>query len=509
MNKIQKYILTHYPIIWNIRLVPMLFLTLIMHILFYLIGYIFGNTDFNEIISYYHSSVYYSIYLPLLYLLSIITATLILISWFVFYMRNNRIANYYPAKTKQMYGEWILIFIIIGSAVFIPYSLRLGLSDRALYIINLNKADENKVIKTLQMTEVLIPNDIKPAIRCNIDSLKHYANDSDSAKLSVSQTPSLLNYSDDSSYMYYEINNKNRNENILKVKQWLRDGQTDSIRALMNDFYQLLLKHNLVEDNTLKPDQWFERIYNPPYFNINHNNIILRDSSEIDYKIDYNAVRKEIYLPGTFSTDTIYVGNQENIDDYVLNIYPVLQFNNLRDMYNRIITCTKDFKSRSEVPLLLFITVLISIFILSIRLTNTASWFKAFIICGIAFLSLTFMDLILIFDSGYHFILVPLFGLILTITTVTNLCYKIMFSRSKGFSNVTANIFLWFIPLIILIIYFLLSILIDETRYSYIHENEYVMLLEKNLLWINLAFTIVIMYPVMAFLRRWKGLPDE
>jgi len=38
-KKIQQYLLTHYPLLWNIKIVPVLATTLIVNLLFFMSGY--------------------------------------------------------------------------------------------------------------------------------------------------------------------------------------------------------------------------------------------------------------------------------------------------------------------------------------------------------------------------------------------------------------------------------------------------------------------------------------
>ena len=45
---IQKYLLINYPLLWNTKIVPVVFYGLLFHIIFFTLGYFNGSIDFTE-----------------------------------------------------------------------------------------------------------------------------------------------------------------------------------------------------------------------------------------------------------------------------------------------------------------------------------------------------------------------------------------------------------------------------------------------------------------------------
>lgn len=73
------------------------------------------------------------------------------------------------------------------------------------------------------------------------------------------------------------------------------------------------------------------------------------------------------------------------------------------------------------------------------------------------------------------------------------------------------NTFMWLIPFLIPIIFKLLCIYDEATEDEIINNNQafHFYYYDDEMMWINILFVLLIMYPVIAFLRRWKGLAEE
>ncbi|WP_165731432.1 hypothetical protein [Polaribacter sp. 20A6] len=143
INKINKYLLEHYPLIWNTRLVWMLGVNIIVHLLFFLIGFssVNGLADLKEHYKlddffFFTSNVYYNV------LISIF----ILLIWIIFYLRNNAFKNLYSIKKGMVFQQFCIVFLIILISTTQFYSFKTGLKIKTRSLYNWQELDKD--IKT-------------------------------------------------------------------------------------------------------------------------------------------------------------------------------------------------------------------------------------------------------------------------------------------------------------------------------------------------------------------------
>ncbi|OAD46407.1 hypothetical protein [Polaribacter atrinae] len=140
INKINKYLLEHYPLIWNTRLVWMLGVNIIVHLLFFLIGFssVNGLADLKEHYKldnffFNTSNVYYNV------LISIF----ILLIWIIFYLRNNAFKNLYSIKKGMVFQQFCIVFLIILISTSQFYSFKAGLKIKTRSLYNWQELDRD------------------------------------------------------------------------------------------------------------------------------------------------------------------------------------------------------------------------------------------------------------------------------------------------------------------------------------------------------------------------------
>lgn len=547
MNKIQSYLVANYPTTWNMRLVPMLILVFFANLIFGLIGYAIGGIDFTRT---YHEPYYWNGLIhgdnyrdyASISIISIFIAIFIFLLWFTFYKRNNRLETYYPVKTKQIYGEWLRILLMISLISLFPFSISTGILIREQSTVN--KQELQAALRTLKMAKVLITDNFhdykwEPSkeiiieipdsmlvelCKLSEDEKKLFSTDNNNGLHKNGYVgPSLLYYNAQSQiefYKYPKIYGKKgiiiKDTIVCKVLDWLRYGQTDSIRAVMKAFDQLAHKHNLVTEYTLTPDQWFERIYHPPFFAVtNENRIYSHNIINYDYISElynnheryYDFDKKEYYVLDTESGDTIVKGdNTETINDYYKINLPTLPLNELEAGYNYIYDSQNIYKNPFPYLLLtlLYISTMLSLMVFSFRLTNGKSWLTAFIISGLLFFIILFLPIAAKLEPDY----VISSWLIIFVSLLLYLIYHLKVSKVKRLSYFAVNTFLWLMPCVIPLSFALMYLYFDRHTDNSGTGNfldEYIVMM----FWINLLFTILVMYPVTALLRSWKGLAEE
>ncbi|TMM31495.1 hypothetical protein FDT66_05910 [Polaribacter aestuariivivens] len=396
INKINKYLLENYPLIWNTRLAWMLVANIFIHLLFFIIGYSSANTigdlkEFRSLESFFFetSAVYYN------FLISIF----ILLIWIIYYLRNNAFKSLYAFKKWMLFKQFCIIFIILFISGTQYFSFKKGLRTKikslyswqevnndiktfnniSLFFIqnqrdyeidkkaypkpfplkvanNFNKSTDNidetkpyiefnnSKFQFYEINEKLWQEDLKQNEFLNIyakNSFK-YRIVKDVSEFKIFLNPSLYNYAatkftigqDSTDYKKQLIYFKNilDSQNDFQIKEDLKKGI-----SLANKYE---LNHNLTVDN------WFQLLNNRPNYLlkelINTSNPIIDNYNEFDN----NNSRFSDEIP---YSKTLYL-NFSNLDNLFSNIYFSYHptFNNL--IFNFLLT------------LALFLSILLFIF---------------------------------------------------------------------------------------------------------------------------------------------------
>lgn len=543
IKKIQKYLLLHFPTVWNIRLIPMLLILLGVHLVFFSIGYFATDVVFDE---------YYYYNLPwgdfgILYFISILISILLLIGWLVFYSRNNGFKTIYPKKTNQLFLEWIMIFIISIGISFVPYSLSNGYVSKWQSVVSLKEAQ--KAMDILNKVNILIPESkseynynseynnpipipegtIVDAHALNLDDYSVQYSGSGNLIIRGYTGPSLLFYSNYEYYNFYQYNNReakdrgyidtsdwNKVRSAEQVKKWLQAGDKDKILALMKDFEQLQQKHNMPVNIT--PENWFKRIYNPPFFPVKKSTMIsnYQPSSFNDYNNSYieevaAVAEPDIAVTADSMAHSLSILALES-DNFSAGSLPYLQYEELSSGYQQVIYSYVD---RSEIEIFILICFCISLimatFVFSFRITSGKSWLIALVSTGILIfiVILLAVGLVKSLDREYEEIIIILVGsfwIILFVALLSKIIIKIKSKSHKGYSNIYLNVMLWLLPCLIPLAYLIFVAylrLSDMNNYRF--EEQEVMCI----FWINIPIVILSMWGLSALIRRWKSIAEE
>lgn len=521
IKKIQKYLLLNYPILWNIRIIPMLLILLAAHLIFFIIGYISTDVTFGKSYYYYYSP---SQDLGLLYFVSILVGILLLIGWLVYYSRNNGFKTFYPRKTYQLYVEWIMVFVITIGIAFIPYTLTSGYIAQWKSVASKEEAKNALVI--LDMASVLIPYEedryrfdeeydkpipISEEMRLNPDKLNlnqystHYS--AENGLEIIGYTGASLVFFKEYNYDYYHYKNRRKYadpetlatiETQEKVKKWLREGKQDSIQAIIKSFSKLQTKHNL--RGNLSTDNWFKRIYNPPFFPVSNttkiSNYALNSS---DYDIEYTE-------PTRAAIDDIYY-------DYpTAETYPTLPLNELRTGYEQVLKCYDNNYHTEEIALVCScIALAVAIFIFSFRTTGGKSWLISFIATGV----LIFIVVLTGVGIGESMkwrneeviiMFICLVWISIFLGLLIRVLSKIRNKDQKRKSTIYTNLLIWLTPCIVPLLFLTIVAHSEYSDREYFEpKSEDVM----NMFWFNIIFTVLTMWFITMLVRKWKSLPEE
>lgn len=542
IKKIQNYLLVHHPILWNVKLVPMILVLLAIHTVFFIIGFVSSDASFEETYSYY--SPFNS--MGVLYFVSVLIGLIVLIGWLVFFNRNNGLKIFYPRKTSQIYLEWILSLVITVSIALIPFTLTEGYLSKWKSIAS--KSETQKAIEILERAEVLIPNteysyfdyndeydkpipvpegmNLRPD-SINLDDYSIQYSGSGNIVIRGYTGQSLLFFTSYDYYSYHRYKNRHieesdahyidsttwaKNRRQDEVREWLRKGEKDKIMAVMNDFENLQKRHNLPVNIT--PEKWMERIYNPPFFPVNNRTIIrnYQPSSfynSSDYYYPDEAVVEE-------AVDAVDATIEDISDNYIASAsktIPYLQYKELETGYNQIIRSYED--DLDIQTFLLFCTcfaVWTSLFIYSFRVTDGKSWLISFVGTGVLLFAV-FLGTVTLIDSldwgrtdeRIFVMLILFFWVALFWGLGIRIIGKIRSKANKGNSKHYINLFIWLIPCQIPLLFFIGLLYIDISN-NHLDISERMIM---NMFWFNILFTILAMWPISVLVKKWKGIAEE
>src|SRR5215218_10360490 len=129
IKKINQYLLTHKPILWNTRIVWILAINFILHFFFFISGFL--SISAKYIVG--HSSIH-SVGGPGLYTFSVLCSLLLVIVWLIYYLRNNAFKNFYRIGKWYLVKEFLLILTILFTSItyFESYHYGIKLKVRSI-----------------------------------------------------------------------------------------------------------------------------------------------------------------------------------------------------------------------------------------------------------------------------------------------------------------------------------------------------------------------------------------
>jgi hypothetical protein len=276
------------------------------------------------------------------------------------------------------------------------------------------------------------------------------------------------------------------------LKSWLREGQADSLYALMRTFATLQQKHQLKID--LTSEEWLKRIYHPPFFPVSRSTVI--------YSYDREGSDITEYPYSELSSLPLGI---EPVDGE--GRVPYLQHRELVTGYEHVHSFYEDRCARNMRSILLFalsFAMGVSLLVFSFRVTERKSWLIALVATGVlAFVIILFANVAFVYTNSLLYIC--WIWLALFVILFTRMLLKINRKEDKGRSTIYLNIVIWYIPWLIPLFLLILESLRREIDGYYGPSDQVII----NLLWINLLVMLPAMWFISHLVRKWKGLAEE
>lgn len=242
MNKLNRWLLLNYPMIWNMRLHYVLPVLLILHLLLYAIGWIsIGNLDFR----------YYSNFdNPTVIFFCILGGVVIVLLWLSRYMRNNPFNAIYPLKTGRMFLEFCLGFVVFFLSTTMSLTFGKGRFDHmSLKTKNIDEVQYANITYTAYHLIAFNYDDFRESRDCSKqdndqemcaqDAIDTF--DIEGNRVETAEEISYLHYCDDNNLTYDNLVDKG--EIDKKVKGWLKAGDKVSVKKALEDYLTLCKKY--------------------------------------------------------------------------------------------------------------------------------------------------------------------------------------------------------------------------------------------------------------------------
>lgn len=512
---IQKKLLLKYPLLWNTKFVPMVAIGLLLHLIFFGLGYLDGTIDFSN-----RNNLDIEVTCILFGVLLVI---IIIILWLVNYFKNNSLKSFYSKSKYSLFYEWLQIFVVSTLLItfYLPFSVGKQLHQRSYYSLE----ETTNRCKTIATADMFIDGSFGET---EIDSLASGLIDSLGNKIALNYNPedadtaeyatekesmaveavAAYTYKDHiifngKKYDQFSLVNRNTFEftvisreqdslNRIQVQNWLHQDNKAEVKKLMDNYLKLIREHNLATNLTL--DKWFQAVYKAP---------------EFDEFLYIQPYLKEYETDESYNNSYVYatkVGNEERkYSKYFI------QQDVLKEKYDTVSEAHTDSFFNIEMILgFLYGAFGLSILIFSFRVTSGKSWLIAVVTTGV--INIVYGIFTAITGVGNMYAYLILF----TILGIIFYFFLIYFNKKNlQLSRIALNLFLWSFIGIIPLIYFIIQEHYASSydyRIGYNYTSpEYQWMRDHtiHMFSINFILAILTLFFLSKIIRNWKGISED
>ncbi|MEZ0006793.1 hypothetical protein ABH942_002170 [Flavobacterium sp. 28YEA47A] len=511
---IQKKLLLTHPLLWNSKIALFSLLTLIFHLIFFLLGYSKGEIDFTDSNNFYD----YGVDNTIIVFVSVLISILMFIIWLVYYSRNNAFKSFYPKGKFSLYKEWLLIlsFCILNSTYAASFFYAQDLKARNYF----SEKELSKRLEIISLSSLFVEGPYRESnfiteykegkyVQIERDSF-HYGSRNYSLKSLMNKQLQGFTYFNDAKDSLME----------LKGKRWLIENKKNSIQLLFKEFFKISKEHNL--SSNITPEKWFELIYDYPEFTkyINVGKTSKETSQNYNYYegVNVNYSDEVVDESGATVLDTLsktikVVDGQE----YIYSKYYV-PFNALTKSYGKISRAYENPVVNLEFIMSLFyLAIGLSLCVFSFKITSGRNWLIAFVTLGLFGIISGIISVVISHSMTFPIIYILLFlGLLFYFAIILKA------KESKGITGITINQTLWLMPAIIPISYAVLLDILKRTS-GYYHSYTYgadgmkrkqfprIEWLEEHYIHmfvLNIVFIFLFMLLFSIYIKKWKGIAE-
>ena len=503
-KNIQKYLLINQPLLWNLKIVPLMAFLLFFNSAFFILGYLNGGIDFTETESNYNYNTNEGIILFFGALIAVLTA----IVWGVFYFKNNALKSNYPKSKYSLFTEWMLI--LMASFFLCSYTIVYFAGKDTKVRSYYSETEAKKRCETLSIGSFFTSSSYGSTY---YDENAEPYFEVDSAATDIKSEKRYFKFEGKNYKLNSLVNNNISNFRFfdrsadslrnIKVRHWLVNEQKDSIKNVLKNYLKIVKEHHL--STSIDENKWLSLVYFPKSF---EKFVRIAGQEHEDY---YNENQ-------TQTIDSTQYIKQIGSVKFLYNKYYVpvaaMQYN-----YDKIATSYVSPNIESDSILICFYFGLaISLVIFSFRVTSFKSLLIAGVSCGVLAIIVGIISAIF---SNEFIAEGSVIALFLILTTY----FFIVLKRKKGKSltEITINAMLWLLPSFAPLVFILtleISKIVSGYK-TYIEKMQgntlnqafpkiyYFDEMRINILYVNVIFTIVILFFFSIKIKQWRGMAEN
>jgi hypothetical protein len=510
-KKFNHQFVYKYPLIWNTKIIPFALIALVIHFVFFAIGYQNAVVSSVQTHSYYNQESNATT----INLFAILISVLVFIIWCFLYFRNNAFKAFYPKSNSSLFKEWLLI-VLFGLLNF-SYALSSIFGANLQTRNTMPREIALEHCKTISKASVFLQGSYKEGNW--IDSMvngnyQRFERDSFSFEGKKYALKSLMNKNMES---FPFFNSYQDSLMRLQVQRWMKENKKAEIATIFQDYFAISNTHQLKSNIT--PATWMELVYSQPeftkYTNIGTTERELQfeyENSEVEYAVEAAAGEQD------FATDTSSV-TLKKVDGqmYYYSKYYVSQ-QVLVKYYTTIAASWENpLLDWDFIMVVLYLSFGVSLLVFSFKVTAARSWLIALISLGVVQIILGIGTLLINFPMTF-----PVLNILLFVTLCIYFSIICIQKKGKRWSGIVLNQILWLLPGILPMIYTTVMYLVKKhsgynNRYNFqtkskVEEFPKIDWLEENgmlLVFINLAIVVLIMFTFSEIIKKWRGIPEE
>lgn len=500
-----------YPLIWNTKIIPLTLIALVIHLIFFIVGYQNAIISSVQIHNYYNQESN----AMMINLFAVLISVLIFIIYCVMYFKNNAFKAFYPKTNQALFKEWILIilFCLLNFSYALTSIFAANLQTRNV----MPREVALKNCKTISKASMFLQGGYIEDKW--IDSTVHgtyrrFERDSFSLEGRKYALNSLLN-KDIQSFPFFNSNQDSLMR--LEVQRWMKNDNKVAIEKVFKDYFAITNQHQLKSNISL--EIWMKLVYNYPEFT--KYAIVGKSERELRYEDEYSEYVDVVDTTAAvvgYEIDTLSTIMKElDGESYYYSKYYVSQ-DVLVKYYNSIAVAWEDsLLDLNFIMVVLYLSFGFSLAILSFRVTSARNWLIALISMGV--IQIIFGIATAFFNYNLAF---PLLYLLLFLSLVTYFIVVSVRKKGKKWSGIVLNQILWmlvgFLPMVYIIV---MDIVKENSGYNDRYDRKTRVLVERfpKIDWleehamlsmlINLTIVVVVVFLLSTVIKKWRGIPEE
>lgn len=497
-----------YPLLWNTKMIPFALIALVIHVVFFALGYQNAIVSSVQIHSYYNQESN----AVTINLFAILLSVLAFVIWCFLYFRNNAFKAFYPKTNYALFQEWSLIVLFCLLNFSFALSAVLGANAQTRNSMPQQLAFER--CETLSKASMFLQGSYKEQNWTDsISNQEVFRVERDSFPFEGKKyaLTSLLNKNVNSFPFFDEQKDSLMR---LQVQRWLKENNKAEIASVFEKYFAIATEHQLKAN--ISAETWLELVYDFPEFT-KYANI---GKSEREPQYEYDNINSPIVNEDgeVIAIDTVSTTiREEDGQSYVYSKYYVSD-NALHKYYESIATAWENpLLDFNFLILVLYLSVGSSLMVFSFKVTAAKQWLIALISIGVIQLVFAILAVIISYNMTFPILFVLYFILVC-------LYFATIFKQKRGkkWSAIALNQLLWLLPAFLPMTFFIVIEYAKQASGYYNRYNERTVFeierfpkiewFEENTLLlygINVAIVAFVLFVLSAVIKKWRGIPEE